>query len=112
MKVIQEKTRSSTMTTVCNSWRYTRTKIWSNTTRTPATANRAAIATDWVADVQDTRGYKEAALMDADTTWKTVPKLKSQTDKFSDKVRDEVERTTTGNVNNFAQALREAELPK
>ena len=53
------------------------TKIWSNTTRTPTTANRAAIATDWVADVQDTKGYKEVALMDADTTWKTVPKLKS-----------------------------------
>lgn len=53
------------------------TKIWSNTTRTPTTANRAAIATDWVADVQDTKGYKEVALMDADTTWKTAPKLKS-----------------------------------
>ena len=52
-------------------------KIWSNTTRTPTTVNRAAIATDWVAGVQDTKGYKEAALMDADTTWKTVPKLKS-----------------------------------
>jgi hypothetical protein len=57
----------------------TGTKIWSNTTRTPTTANRAAIATDWVADAKDTKGYKEAALMDADTTWKTVPKLKSLT---------------------------------
>jgi hypothetical protein len=39
-------------------------KIWNNTTttRTPATANRAAMSTDWVADVQDIKGYKEAAL--------------------------------------------------
>ena len=52
-------------------------KIWSNTTRTPTPANRAAIATDWVADVQDTKGYKEATLTDTDITWKTVSKLKS-----------------------------------
>ena len=52
-------------------------KIWNGTLPTPTNANRTAISTEWVADVQDTKGYKEVALMDADTTWKTVPKLKS-----------------------------------
>jgi hypothetical protein len=47
--------------------------------------------------------------MNADTSWKTVPNL---TSKIADKLRDEVERTTNGNVKNFVQALQEAELPE
>jgi hypothetical protein len=57
-------------------------KIWSNTTRTPTTANSAAIATDWVADVQDTKGYKEAALMDADIREKLFPNLNQRLPSF------------------------------
>jgi len=47
--------------------------------------------------------------MNADTSWKTVPNL---TSKIADKLRDEVERTTNGNVKNFVQALQEADLPE
>ena len=85
-------------------------KIWSDTLPTPTNANRTAISTEWVADVQDTKGYKEAGLMDADTSWKTAAKLKLKIAKFSDTLRDEIERTTTGNVKNFVQALRDEEL--
>ena len=49
-------------------------KIWNDTLATPTNANRTAISTEWVADVQDTKGYKEAGLMDADTSWKTATK--------------------------------------
>ena len=47
--------------------------------------------------------------MNADTSWKTVPNL---TSKIADKLRDEAERTTIGNVKNFVQALQEADLPE
>ena len=55
--------------------------------------------------------HKEAGLMDADTSCKTAAKLKLKIAKFSDTLRDEIERTTTGNVKNFVQALRDEELP-
>jgi hypothetical protein len=60
-------------------------KIWNDTMATPTNANIAFIATEWVADVKDTKGYKEAALMDADTSWKPVPNLKAKITKFYDK---------------------------
>ena len=47
--------------------------------------------------------------MDADTSWQTAAKfkLKLKIVKFSDTLRDEIERTTTGNVKNCVQALRD-----
>ena len=87
-------------------------KIWNNTIVTPTTANKTTIADAWIADIQDIKGYREAGYMDEDTSWKTVTKLKAKIAKFSDTLRDEIERTTTGNVKNFVQALRVEELPE
>ena len=87
-------------------------KIWNNTIVTPTTANKTTIADAWIADIQDIKGYREAGYMDEDTSWKTATKLKAKIAKFSDTLRDEIERTTTGNVKNFVQALRVEELPE
>ena len=53
-------------------------KIWNASLPTPTNANRASIANEWVADVQDTKGYREANEMDEDNSWKTATKLKKQ----------------------------------
>jgi hypothetical protein len=50
-------------------------KIWNGSLPTPTNTNRASISKEWVVDVQDIKGYKEATLMDADVSpWKeTIP---------------------------------------
>ena len=37
-------------------------KIWIDTLATPTNTNRTTTATEWVADVKDTKGYKEEVL--------------------------------------------------
>ena len=89
-------------------------KIWNNTIAIPTNTIKETIVSEWVSDVQEIKGYREAGLMNSDPSWKTVTKLKAKIAKFSDTLRDEVESTTTGtgNVKNFVQALRKEKLPE